>query len=1244
MRASTILKNILTLLVLVLGFDLYHSQGLTQSENYVYSKTYLSAPGDSIQRSSETVTYFDGLGRPKQTIQIKGGKTPNNDLVIPVIYDCFGRQSRDYMPIPQDNTKYGGIYPQSSDCSADGNAFPVSSPTSVYSSAEKIYSRKVLENSPLDRIQQQIQPGADWQSHPINFAYQTNKGGDVLKFTTTTLIRDGAFYTNTLSVNGYHTASKLYKNKVSDEDRNVSYEFKNGEGQTLLVRKVIGQESEIEEQVEMNSLAAPAAAKYFDTYYVYNEYNQLVFVISPLAAADFRANSTQTISDPKNLPNAILDNLCYQYNYDGKNRLVEKKLPGKGWEYMVYDKQDRLVLTQDANLRTNTNNFGGKGWLFTKYDKLGRVVYTGFFSNTATRLAMQNALNSMQANPYNNEERTATLNFTLQGMPMYYTKAAFPTGSMTLLSVNYYDSYPAGTPFPPQNKIFNVPILLESYDSLGHSTISLPLASMIKNINDDLWTKNYTFYDTKGRSIGTTGINHLGGRTILNSQLDFAGMVRKTKTSHRKTANETPINIVEDFVYDHQNRLLKHYHEVVGKSPKELLVDNTYDELGRLERKKVGARSDANFAEVLTPLQDIRYDYNIRGWMTGINLVQSDSNRPLDPTKLFSYKIKYNDPVNTILKKYNGNISEIDWSYGTNSGSRYEYSYDALNRLKKGLYKGIGQTTTHENYFNEQLTYDLNGNIITLKRNAAPRNGTSANEVDNLTYEYENSNLSNRVSTIYDNAQNKSGYPAVMVPQPMTYDANGNMKTLPDKGITDPIAYNYLNLPQVIVKNNQPVTYTYRADGVKVHKKFSVNSQNIETWYLDGFVYTTPYNQNIEVALRETPAAEEMSAAGQRESFELADKAVNVDPKVPVTSAETKPDFFATAEGFYDYSNFRYIYQYKDHLGNTRLNFGRDEDGVLFTEDSNDYYPFGLNFINPLSKGGAAQVYNPSATYKNYKYNGKELQETGMYDYGARMYMPDIGRWGVVDPLAEKMTRHSPYNYVFDNPLMFIDPDGRDVKPSKAFLASSYGSIYKDLYKNNNGYRKLISKYDNSKTFNLTLDFGDSGVPKGYNAWTTTKSKALKSNPSKPISAESNQAFAQSPMSGTASNGVDNYNFQMTDIAKAATIIHESIHSYIGANKQGSGSDASHTGFNEYHDTMVSALSEYNTANNLGYNDSQINELAYVGTSNSKQFKSYIQDLADKNGTSYEDEVKSYDMRVSNISYTFTKVEENSPK
>jgi RHS repeat-associated protein len=67
------------------------------------------------------------------------------------------------------------------------------------------------------------------------------------------------------------------------------------------------------------------------------------------------------------------------------------------------------------------------------------------------------------------------------------------------------------------------------------------------------------------------------------------------------------------------------------------------------------------------------------------------------------------------------------------------------------------------------------------------------------------------------------------------------------------------------------------------------------------------------------------------------------------------------------------------------------KDGEIV--DINNYYPFGL-------------IHNYTMTTQNvyqYKYNGKELQETGMYDYGARFYMPDLGRWGVIDPLAENI-------------------------------------------------------------------------------------------------------------------------------------------------------------------------------------------------------------------------------------------------
>jgi RHS repeat-associated protein len=112
--------------------------------------------------------------------------------------------------------------------------------------------------------------------------------------------------------------------------------------------------------------------------------------------------------------------------------------------------------------------------------------------------------------------------------------------------------------------------------------------------------------------------------------------------------------------------------------------------------------------------------------------------------------------------------------------------------------------------------------------------------------------------------------------------------------------------------------------------------------------------------------------------------------------------------------------------------------GKVLQEDH--YYPFGLN-ISALSSTA------PLSKPNQFKYNGKELQEeTGLYDYGARMYDPAIGRWLHIDPMADKMKSNSPYNYAFNSPIMFVDPDGmfpivihvRSFAPYKSFGARGW--------------------------------------------------------------------------------------------------------------------------------------------------------------------------------------------------------------
>ena len=317
-----------------------------------------------------------------------------------------------------------------------------------------------------------------------------------------------------------------------------------------------------------------------------------------------------------------------------------------------------------------------------------------------------------------------------------------------------------------------------------------------------------------------------------------------------------------------------------------------------------------------------------------------------------------------------------------------------------------------------------------------------------------------------------------------------------------------------------------------------------------------------------------------------------------------------------------YFY-HPDHLGSS--SYITDREGRI--TQHTEYIAFGEVLF---------EEHSTSKTMP-YLFNGKELDtETNLTYFGARYLDMKTSLWLNTDPLAEKYPETSPYTYTLNNPIKFIDPDGRDVIPSKEFLKSSYASIYKNLMKTNTVYKNILSKYSNSKSFNFYLDYGDKNVSVGSNATTYSTRTITTQTQGKKIIGKSIDAVESKSYYGKSALTANN--FEKSEIAMAGTLIHEALHAKIATTFKKE--EHNHDTFMEYHDTYLNALKEYNQDNNLGYTDLQLNDLVWEGSKESKQFKDYIQKLSKANGNTYEEELKSYNERVSKIIWKERKNEE----
>jgi len=962
------MKNILKAALL---FAVTVSYGQTSTKNYVKETTRRTASaGQPILIGTTnthvvTTTYYDGLGRPIQIADQNSSTDDNKNIVTHIEYEKNIGQTKEYLPFIAAGTKEGppvflGGGPTTthhSDFIENGkDQTNVFYNTPKYEYTVNPYSENRKEASPRQRLIEAGFVGSVWEINPnisenehntIRSAYALNEANEVKRYIVTTSFSDG-IYKNSISENGFYVAGSLKKTIVKNENwkanngrNNTTEEFKDTKGNVVLKRNYNNGEAH-------------------DTYYVYNRLDLLAFVIPPMANGSVLGDN--------------LEKWCYQYHYDAKKRLVEKKLPQKEWEYIVYDKMDRVVMTGPVY---NPFGDGNKGWLITKYDAFGRSIYTGYYAGAAFSSATRN---SLAQNNFTVESKLAS-NTTIDGITTRYTNTSFPT-SFKLLSINYYDNYS----FP------NAPT---SFPTVETQTVNTALkgqltGSWIRILTTPTSTAGnlaYTLYDDKYRAIRSYSQNHLGGYTQVDNLLNFTGVPAKTVTYQKQNGSAAVLTVTDVYTYDRRDRLTKQTQQI-GTGSVETIVANTYDELGVLVTKNVGGTSGN--------LQTVGYKYNIRGWLTDINNASPDNDIGND---LFQLKINYDQEVSGwgvyTTPLYNGNISSIYSRTKVNNFIRgYEYKYDEMNRLLEGnvIYYAPGGWRigwNSDNSYNERPSYDKNGNILTMDRTGEFIDGQPV-KIDELTYTYNG----NQLQTVSDSTNNTDGFKDGNTAGPdYFYDTFGNITQDKNKGITA-VSYNHLNLPyQVTFANGSNIKYTYDAAGTRLSKKVQPSGGALVTTdYVNGFQYT--------------------------------DNVLKFFPH-PEGYVEFKNN------------QYLYTYQYKDHLGNIRLTY-RDgyrnhptleyaKDGVIqVTEiiEENNYYPFGLK------QKGYNELADYSVTNKyKYAYGGKELNDElglDLYDFGARNYDPALGRWLNVDPLAEKYPGWTPYHYVHNNPINLIDPTGME--------------------------------------------------------------------------------------------------------------------------------------------------------------------------------------------------------------------------
>ena len=719
----------------------------------------------------------------------------------------------------------------------------------------------------------------------------------------------------------------------------------------------------------------------YDTYYIYDDHGRLCYVLPPMAVDGM--HNTGNYPDS----HTLLQQYAYLYKYDDRGNCIGKRLPGCKSIQMIYDRANRLVMSQDGNQQS------GSLWTITKYDALSRVLYT----YEANPLRSPGDLRQYCKEKLFVEERADS--YTAWPGMGYSLRILSPISQEKgrLLTVNYYDDYSflyiegtAASQLAYRSK--------EGYGAAYSSAKGLLTGTQVFDLTDrSKYAITVYYYDEYGNPVQTRTRHVSGDYEMTYAQCDLSGNILESYTEHLDSRGRLSVSESVENTYDRSGRLTRTDYAVNDSLSTDWRYE--YDELGRISGKSIDGG-----------LTHAKYRYNLQGWITRIEDVD------------FVQNLYYESLMGNYGKvRYNGNISAMNWTYRTDTDTivnGYRFTYDAHDRLASA-YSVTGSDFSSGRYHVE-YEYDKHGNMVNLYRN-----GGKGGMIDEMNWSYEG----NRVVEITDMVGEQGRYDMKEYRDynhnglDYFYDSNGNMTADLDRDIVA-IRYNLLNLPDTVqFRNGSAIVNYYTADGKRTGSKYLTPLTTV----------VIPAGQTF--GSTSGTAAMSSHVTARRGSLEYAGADFESDTLIRIHNGD----------GYLDCSEQDFRYFVRDYQGNIRTVYGSAVAKLIpveppfsltirgaiggdkppirpkpiehtVTYQRMQYYPFGLPY---------EAHYQPEE--QPYKYGGKEFIELhgyDSYDFDARMYYPALCRFTTMDPLCEKYYSISPYAYCNNNPVKYVDPDG----------------------------------------------------------------------------------------------------------------------------------------------------------------------------------------------------------------------------